>query len=851
MFSVLLLALLPQVHGHTPSNSVLISMNTTNYRIQALSGMILRIEEETPELGFIDNNTNLIRNRSAFSQGIPLLKTENTSHYIITSPKYKVIIPKASNSGKVTSTKCSLTEYSGYDQTGGKRSKEFRNGTKTPSFAACCELCETDPTCEAIIFHHTGGNCYPMQFVGPLKPSNDNSVGIHGRLPPPPPKFNILITDAQTGKILFNGEGPGGITTEPTFPNPGDFMNGSLTSWTIRDGPRFIPPPWGITPAPAGFNGPLANTSGVDTRPAVAADVYIFLFDASQKTSETGLQAYETFRSNYYTLTGAVPLLPDWAFGFWFTWYHKYNQTEKMQEILKFESENIPLDVASLDMDWRNLTVDYEYVVNVTDFPNMSAFLSFAHSKGKKVFFNDHPEPLGSGMTPPQPQPQMSPQEVKFRYDGLTSILDLGLDFWWFDPNWKFSLPPITLGVDTLDYVGWGSHIFFDVMTRYYKEKRPNVTRTMMLGGWQSNHPSSHRNPVWWTGDNMFDHLQQAVEDEINGGIKMKPYTHPDCTGHHGADEIPSVQYPPEVYSRWVQFCSLGTIYRIHSSSKSKGRRPWTIGDDAEEIMRNMTDMRYKLLPYFTEHGALTSVNGTPLVRRLDLVYPQYPESTRTDQYLLGSDLFVAPVDPFDGVNQSLHNTGPYNKNKSFWLPPGTWINAFTGETHTSASGHPANMTDIPTNQMPLFHKAGGMVVTIANPSLSTEYLDWSHLVLHIFMDLDDVNNKSVVRKPNRNGHVVEIVCKMFKNTTARKQGISLTFSNTFESNSLWTIRVHSLGNVLNLQSTTSAFGRVLKPDKNTNTLFGGPGVPSNSKGGDVIELQHNADDPVEISWEF
>jgi hypothetical protein len=37
-------------------------------------------------------------------------------------------------------------------------------------------------------------------------------------------------------------------------------------------------------------------------------------------------------------------------------------------------------------------------------------------------YMNDHPMAKAA---------QLSPEEVSFRYDGLTSLFDLGLDFWW------------------------------------------------------------------------------------------------------------------------------------------------------------------------------------------------------------------------------------------------------------------------------------------------------------------------------------------------------------------------------------------------------------------------------------
>jgi hypothetical protein len=50
---------------------------------------------------------------------------------------------------------------------------------------------------------------------------------------------------------------------------------------------------------------------------------------------------------------------------------------------------------------------------------------------------NDHPMAHAA---------QLSPSEVSFRYDGLTSLFDLGLDFWWYDENWGGIIPGLDFG---------------------------------------------------------------------------------------------------------------------------------------------------------------------------------------------------------------------------------------------------------------------------------------------------------------------------------------------------------------------------------------------------------------------
>ena len=54
--------------------------------------------------------------------------------------------------------------------------------------------------------------------------------------------------------------------------------------------------------------------------------------------------------------------------------------------------------------------------------------------------------------------------------------------------------------------------------------------------------------------------------------------------------------------------------------------------------------MRYRLLPVFYAAAHENYETGEPLLRRLDLDFPQFAEAGRNDEYLLGQDILVAPV---------------------------------------------------------------------------------------------------------------------------------------------------------------------------------------------------------------
>jgi hypothetical protein len=141
------------------------------------------------------------------------------------------------------------------------------------------------------------------------------------------------------------------------------------------------------------------------------------------------------------------------------------------------------------------------------------AFIRAAHDLNVSLFLNDHP------MQPDPSYAELSPKELRFRWDGLTSLMDLGLDFWWFDCHWHDLIPGIQCPgkgrgkgaancSDGVDYAAWGQYVFTAVMAKYHEASRK---RTMMLGCSNSAHRANHRTPVWWTGDNLYDTLALGV----------------------------------------------------------------------------------------------------------------------------------------------------------------------------------------------------------------------------------------------------------------------------------------------------------------------------------------------------
>lgn len=430
---------------------------------------------------------------------------------------------------------------------------------------------------------------------------------------PDPTIENVRIQDAN-GLLLFDGTRP--LSPATFLPEPGQ----AITSWGFQDAPRIIPPPWGALPPPAGQEHP---DSGWDCSNQ-ARDVYVFL---------PGAGGYPRLVDDFLRLTGRIPLPPLCAFGLIHSRYHPYRQSEALEVIDTYRAHGIPLDIFVLDTDWR-IGASHGYTVNTDFFPDFDEFLREAHARGIRVMLNDHPEPHAPRA--------LAPEELRYRWEGLSGLLKRGVDFWWFDRNWHVSLGAPAPG---LSKEVWGMRLYHDITRAVRPRARPLVLSNVegidngILNAPPS--PSAHRYPIWWTGDTRasWADLARGVSNALNSGIRsLLPYISEDLGGH--------IDMPDEeLYARFVQFGALSPICRLHCTA-GMHRYPWRFGA-AGEIAADYIRLRYRLLPtvYAAAHEAYEQ--GRPLLRRCDLEWPEYPEALSSTQYLLGHDLLVAPiVDP-------------------------------------------------------------------------------------------------------------------------------------------------------------------------------------------------------------
>ena len=470
------------------------------------------------------------------------------------------------------------------------------------------------------------------------------------------------------------------------LPNPKD----TPQAWAIVDTPRYVPADWGYSPAPA--NSSYYDTNGWDLTNN-APDVYVFLPKGDRKQ----------LRSDFITLTGRSELIPLYALGGWDSRYHPYTDQEALAKIDTYRSKNIPLDVFVIDTDWR-VGASIGYDVNTKLFPDMTNFLFRGHEKNVKFVFNDHPEPQAEGL---------NPIEVHYRNNGLRSLFDMGLDFWWFDRNWWTTLlPPAGINKEV-----FGMYLYNWVVKDYYPNRRPLIMANMdgIDNGWIARpaNLAAHRYTMQWTGDTQCDFasLEREVKNAVFSGVHVPyAYTSADLGGHIGTPTV-------EQYCRWVQYGALSPIFRLHCTNNVT-RDPWAYAAPAEDVVRKFVQMRMRLLPVLYTAARMNYDNGEPILRRCDLEYPDYSDAARNDQYLLGNGILVAPIIRSGNA-------------RTLWLPPGTWINAWDG---TRVEG-PREITASATlEQMPIYVKTGTIVPLAPDMQYSSQK-NWDSILLDVYPD--------------------------------------------------------------------------------------------------------------------
>lgn len=431
------------------------------------------------------------------------------------------------------------------------------------------------------------------------------------------------------------------VYTYKKLANSGELspLNKTPEVFAISDTPRIIVPEGGYS----------VDRKGEYIIEENAEDIYLLLCKKDAKL----------LRKLYVELTGKPELVRLSTLGGWNSKYYAYTEEEAKQLILDYEKYNVPLDVMVIDTDWRSCEHGWGYDINTKLFPDMKRFVDFAHGHGVEIMFNDHPEPVNRTQI-------FSPEEIEYREKNLQSLMEKGLDIWWYDRNWSTRLIPPT---ESVRHETFGLYLFEDITKHYYQKaaKNKEIYRRPVIMGNVVNiingtyaditDSASHRYSIQWTGDidSLPNFLAQDIDNLIKCGDNAIPYMNSDCGGHLGNPT-------KELFIRWMQYGALSPVFRPHcTNTVERTREPWVYDEQTLDIVREYNNLRYRLLPVIYKNAYNAYETGEPIFKALGWEYPEDKKALKiNDEYMLGNNILIRPiVGALFGVMEEKHFTEP------------------------------------------------------------------------------------------------------------------------------------------------------------------------------------------------
>ena len=416
--------------------------------------------------------------------------------------------------------------------------------------------------------------------------------------------------------------------------------------------------------------------------------------------------------ASYRKLSGNVPMLPQWAYGFWQCRERYTSGTHLVETVKEFRKRNLPLDV--IVQDWQYWG-DRGWGVPQFDeknYSNPSAFIKELHNLNAhfniSIWSNpDKNSTIGKEYVTKNrfiPDTKwldyFNPETRKEYWNTLkVNMLDNGVDSWWMDAvepeNDALKGTRMHIGVGDfyrLTYPLMVSRAVYEGQRQATSDKRVCILTRSAFSGQQ------RYGIINWSGDigGTWDTFKNQIVAGLNYTITGFPYWTTDIGGFFrpGNSQYTDEKYH-ELLTRWYQWGTFNPIFRIHGYQTET--EPWKYGQKVEDNMRKMLNLRYRLLPYIYSEAWQVTKNGSTMMRPLVMDFNADTAAVnRQYQYMFGKSVLVAPV--------TEANVSEWN----VYLPKSAgWFDFWTGKHF---NGGQCIKTDAPIDKIPLFVKAGSII---------------------------------------------------------------------------------------------------------------------------------------------
>ena len=363
--------------------------------------------------------------------------------------------------------------------------------------------------------------------------------------------------------------------------------------------------------------------------------------------------------ATYRQLTGECPEMPEWALGYIHCRERFHSSDEILQTANRFRNEKLPVSVMVQDWQywgkygWNSMRFDEDF------YPDPKALTDSLHKMDMKLMVSvwskiDKNSEVGKQMVAAGNYIPGTDWIDFFNTNAAADywknfkerLLPLGIDAWWQDATEPENDDLMGRMVNNGKWNGEQVRNVYPLLvnkTVYegLKEagKEPMILTRCGFAGIQ------RYGSAMWSGDVGND--WETFRRQITAGLGMQAAGIPWWTYDAGGFFRPQNQYTDSAYIermlRWIETAVYLPLMRVHGYMSNT--EPWNYGKEAQEIIAQCLQERYRLMPYIKRCAKAVSEEGGTLMRPLVFDFANDAEALKQKyEYMFGPSLLISPV---------------------------------------------------------------------------------------------------------------------------------------------------------------------------------------------------------------